>query len=298
MHTEGTFTADDGIEVFHQAWRVDAPRGTVVISHGASEHSDRYARFAGSLNAAGWDAVALDHRGHGRTGPSTGVGRLGPAGAQGLLDDLGRLVADAIAGADGRPIVLFGHSMGSMIAQGFAVTPAAVGLAGYVLSGPIGVPEGADELRVGLEQAIEGGMGDEPLDSLGPYNEPFEPARTPFDWLSRDPAEVDAYIADPRCGDGNPLTIGFVAGLFGVALPGVDPERIAAMPRLPVLLIAGEADPAGGMGANVRVLEQRLRDGGLDTTALYYPGARHELLNEINRDEVVADVVGWLDRFA
>jgi alpha-beta hydrolase superfamily lysophospholipase len=293
VHSEGTFTADNGIEVFHQAWRVDAPRGTVVIAHGASEHSGRYARFAAALNGGGWDAVALDHRGHGRTGPSTGVGKLGPAGGQGLLDDLGRVIAEQRAGGPGRPVVLFGHSMGSLIAQGYVVTGAA-GLAGYILSGPLGVPEGVEELRTGLEQAVEAGMGDEPLDSLGPYNEPFEPARTPFDWLSRDPAEVDAYIADPLSGDGNPLTVGFIAGVLGIAVPGIDPQRIAGIPRIPVLLIAGEADPVGGMGANVRELERRLRDAGLDTTGRYYPEARHELLNETNRDEVTADVLAWL----
>lgn len=293
MHTEATTTADDGIEVFHQRWSIDDPKGTVVLAHGASEHSGRYARFAAALNAAGWDAVALDHRGHGRTGASSGVGKLGPAGGQGLLDDLGRVIAEA--GAAGGPVVLFGHSMGSMISQGY-VAAGGAGLAGYVLCGALGVVEGSNELLAGLQQAVEAGMGDDALDMLGPYNAPFEPARTPFDWLSRDPAEVDAYLADPYCGEANPLTYGFVAELVRVAIDGVDPDRIAAAPHLPVLLIAGEMDPAGGMTANVRALEERLRGAGLDTTAIYYPDARHELLNETNRDEVTADVVAWLDR--
>lgn len=292
MHSEGTFNAGDGTVVFHQAWRVESPRGAVVIAHGASEHSGRYARFAGALNEAGWDVLALDHRGHGRTRESTGVGRLGPAGAQGLLDDLGRLVTEA--GAGGGPVVLFGHSMGSVITQAYAAAGAA-GLAGYVLSGPLGVVEGAEELRAGLEEAVAAGMGEEPIDLLAAYNEPFEPARTPFDWLTRDPDEVDAYIADPFCGPANPLTYGFVAGLLALGLPALEPDRIAAMPDIPVLLIAGESDPVGSMAANVRALEPRLREGGLLTTARYYPEARHELLNEVHRDEVAADVIAWLD---
>jgi alpha-beta hydrolase superfamily lysophospholipase len=294
VHSDGTFTAGDGIEVYQQRWTIDAPTGTVVVAHGASEHSGRYARFAAALNDAGWDVVALDHRGHGRTRDSSGTGRLGPAGGQGLLDDLGHVITDA--GASGRPVVLFGHSMGSAIAQGYAGARGAPGLAGYILSGPLGVVEGAEEMAAGMSQAVEAGMGDDPLDMLGPFNEAFEPARTPFDWLSRDPAEVDAYIADPYCGEGNPLTFGFVAGLLEVSLAGVDPAAIAAMPRIPVLLVAGSVDPVGGNTAYVEALAQRLRDGGLDTTAIYYTDARHEVLNETNRDEVTADIVAWLRR--
>lgn len=294
MHSEGTFTAADGIEVFHQAWRVEGPAGSVVVAHGASEHSGRYARFAAALNAAGWDVVALDHRGHGRTRGSSGVGRLGPAGPQGLLDDVGHLVA--AEGGAGRPVVLFGHSMGSLVTQAYAAAGAA-GLAGYALSGPLGVVEGAGDLLAGMQQAVDAGMGDEPLDLLGGYNAAFEPARTPYDWLSRDEAEVDAYIADPLCGDGNPLTYGYVAGIVGLGLDGVDPERIATMPRIPVLVLAGTLDPVGADAANVRALQARLEDGGLDVTAHYYADARHEVLNETNRDEVTADVVAWLGRF-
>jgi alpha-beta hydrolase superfamily lysophospholipase len=248
------------------------------------------------LNGAGYAAYAIDHRGHGRTADATGPGRMGPGpgGGEALLDDLRALVDTAHAENHGAPVVLFGHSMGSMIGQAYA-THGAHGLAAYVLSGCPGSMEGGEEIAAGLQAAVDGGMGDEPVDMLGGFNAAFEPARTRYDWLSRDPDEVDKYVADPLCGDDLPLTYGFVTELFALSHPAMQPDAIATIPRLPVLLITGEMDPAAGMGANARELEKRLRDAGLDVTAHYYDGARHEVLNETNRDEVHRDVVAWLD---
>lgn len=289
---ESTFTDEDGVEVFYRYWPADRPKGAVVIAHGASEHSGRYDRFARALNDAGWSAFAPDHRGHGHTGRSTGPGRMGPGGGGRLVDDLRRLVQIASERAGG-PVVLFGHSMGSMITQAYA-TRGADGLAGYVLSGPLGVVEGADEMASGMRAAVDAGMGDETLDMLGSYNSAFEPSRTPFDWLSRDDAEVDAYIADPYCGDANPLTYGFVADLIELAAPAVEADAIAAIPPIPVLIVAGTMDPAGDMTKNVAALEDRLQAAGLAVTTHFYEGARHEVLNETNRDEVTADIIAWL----
>jgi alpha-beta hydrolase superfamily lysophospholipase len=294
---ESTFTDDDGVEVFYRHWPTSDPRGAVVIAHGASEHSGRYDRFARALNEAGWDAFALDHRGHGRTSESTGIGKMGPGGGDRLVDDVRQLVGIASEAVAGRPVVLFGHSMGSMITQAYA-TRGAEGLVAYALSGPVGAQEGADELVTGLRAAVERGLGDEPLDLLGSYNDAFAPARTPFDWLSRDEAEVDAYIADPYCGNNHPLTYGFVAELLALAVPATEAAEISAIPHIPILIVAGDQDPAGGMTANVRLLESRLQDAGLDVSTHIYPGARHEVLNETNRDEVTADIVNWLDKIA
>jgi alpha-beta hydrolase superfamily lysophospholipase len=132
---------------------------------------------------------------------------------------------------------------------------------------------------------------------LGGYNAGFEPARTGYDWLSRDEAEVDAYIADPFCGDSNPLTYGFFSELLAVGVPSVEPDALASIPSsVPVLLVAGSEDPVGGPGgAGVAELERRLRAAGLDVDSRRYEGARHEILNETNRDEVTADIIGWLD---
>lgn len=289
------FVDNYGVDVFYRHWAAETPKASVVISHGASEHSGRYDRFARALNAAGYDVLAADQRGHGRTRDSTGIGRCGPGGADGLIDDLTELVSIASEATGMKPVFLFGHSLGSMITQGYAAR-GGKGLAGYVLSGPVGAPEGGEEMLAGLKAAVEAGLGDEPLDALGAYNEAFEPARTPFDWLSRDTVEVDAYIADSFCGSSNPLTYGFLCEVLQLAVPSVAPEGISAIPAIPVLMIAGEMDPVGAMGVSVRTLEARLADAGLEVTALYYPGARHELLNETNREVVQSDVIAWLDK--
>src|SRR3954451_7199222 len=129
---EHTFTDADGVEIFYRSWpRTDA-KAVVVIAHGASEHSGRYDRFARALNDAGYAAYGIDHRGHGRTSASTGVGLAGPGGGIPMLDDLSELVERAAVENGDVPVILFGHSMGSMIAQAY-VQKHGAGLAGYVL---------------------------------------------------------------------------------------------------------------------------------------------------------------------
>ena len=188
--------------------------------------------------------------------------------------------------------------MGSFLGQLF-IQSHGDELAGVVLCGSAGGLEGADsEAIAALEAMVAGGAADEVVPTLGPLNADFEPARTPSDWLSRDEAEVDAYIADPMCGETAPLTLGFVADMLKHARDAWAPGAEQRIPKdLPVLFITGEADPVSQRGKTVHELEGRYRDAGLtDVTALFYPDARHELLNEINRDEVHEDVARWLDR--
>lgn len=293
---ELTFVDADGIEVFYRRWVPDDVRAVVVVVHGASEHSARYARMAEHLGRAGYAVYALDLRGHGRTADATGPGRIGPRGMEGAIDDVRELVRHARAEHPGVPVVAFGHSMGALITQAF-VEQHGDDVDACVLSGSMGVMPAAAELAAGIREAVDAGMADEPLDLLGGFNAAFEPARTPYDWLSRDPDEVDKYVADPLCGDDLPLTYGFVAGMLETGASAMTPEGIAGVPKdLPVLLVTGEADPVSDGAAQVRTLEQRLRDVVDDVEARYYPDARHELLNETNRDEVQADLLAWLDR--
>jgi alpha-beta hydrolase superfamily lysophospholipase len=289
---ERTFEDASGLRVFSRWWPVDAPRGVVLIAHGASEHSGRYDRFARALNDAGFAAVAIDHRGHGRTG-SGGPAVLGPGGGVAVVDDLHELRAAAAAEVgDDVPVFLFGHSMGSLVGLAY-LTRQAEGLAGGVLCGFAVDPEGTAALGELLHGMAEAGLRDQPFDGLRENNTAFEPARTPYDWLSRDPDEVDRYIADPLCGDDNPLTYGYLIDLFEVVAPAGD--QLGSI-SCPVLVIAGDQDPAAGMGAHATALAEALDAAGVDVDVTIYPGARHELLNETNRDEVTADVVGWLQR--
>lgn len=292
---ESTFSSGDGFDVFYRRWSPSGdPTLVVLIAHGLSEHSARYARVAEALASDGYAVYALDHRGHGRTAASTGAGKAGAAGMEGVLDDIARLEAIASEEHPSVPVVLFGHSMGALLAQAY-VERDGKGLAGLVLSGSPGVDGAASELADGLRAAADGGMADEPMPALAAFNEGFEPARTPYDWLSRDDSEVDLYVADPLCGDEMPATFGFLADLLAMAVDAMEPAGIARIPgALPILLLTGEADPVSAGAANVRVLEARLREAGLAVESKYYPGARHEVLNETNRGEVEADLRDWL----
>lgn len=287
---EGQFVDEYGVEVFHRWWPVDEPVGLVLVAHGASEHSARYDRFARALNDAGFAVAALDHRGHGRTVPTPGPATMGPGGGAAVLADLHQLRTVATELAGDVPVFVFGHSMGSLIGIAYLVAHSA-GLAGAVLCGfAVNVDDTAD-LAAALRAAGDAGLRDEPMTILADNNAAFEPARTPYDWLSRDPNEVDAYIADPMCGDDNPLTYGYLIDLFEVVAPVR--EHLDAI-GCPVLLIAGDHDPAAAMGANASAAAAALRTAGVAVDLQLYSGARHELLNETNRDEVTADVTQWL----
>ncbi|MEX0665885.1 MAG: alpha/beta hydrolase [Acidimicrobiia bacterium] len=292
---ELTFADADGVQIFVRRWM---PDGECRGHHRAraSEHSGRYARVAEVLFKEDYAVYALDLRGHGRTAESTGRGRLGPSGVKGVLDDIAEVIRMAAGDVGDRPLVLFGHSMGSLFAQAF-VEQREHDLAAYALSGAMGPMDGMDELAAGMREAADAGMADEHLNMLGDFNAAFEPARTKDDWLSRDPDEVDKYVADPLCGEDLPLTYGYIAGMMETLAATMEPEGIARTPKhLRVLLLTGEEDPVSNGGAQVRELEKSLREVGLAVTAKYYPGARHEVLNETNRDEVHRDLISWLDR--
>jgi alpha-beta hydrolase superfamily lysophospholipase len=287
-----------GVHLTYRRWLPDGPpRATVQVVHGASEHSGRYERLAAALTGRGLAVYAMDLRGHGRTAEGTGVGRFGDPGMNGLLHDVQALHLVAAEQHPGLPRVLVGHSMGSIIALAAAERDGG-DLAGLVLSGPLGVNPALVDTVTQLEAALAAGLADQPLDALGQFNTAFQPARTPYDWLSRDDAEVDAYLADPLAGDDMPLTYGYAAGVFGMSVRAGTPEGVAALPDgLPVLLLSGQRDPVGGADAEqVTALAELLRDRGLPVEQHVYPDARHEVFNETNRDEVVADLLAWVDQ--
>jgi alpha-beta hydrolase superfamily lysophospholipase len=286
----------------HRWDSVAQPRALIHIVHGMSEHGGRYARLAAALNRAGYVAWAHDHRGHGRNPtPPVGLGHFADAdGWRAIVDDA-RAVSDALQAAHPHlPLVLFGHSMGSFVGQALigehgAAYRAAV-LSGS--NGPGAALEAVGRLVAFVQRLALGGrargMWLRRL-VIGGYNRQFAPIRTTADWLSRDAAEVDRFIADELCG--TPLSAqSWVDFLAGKAVLGTH-EHLRRIPReLPVLLISGTRDPVGENGRGVRRLLATYQAAGLTrVTMKLYDDARHELVNEINREVVTADLITWLD---
>ena len=300
-----TFQLDtsDGATVHVHRWLPDGDevRGVVQIAHGLAEHAGRYAHVAQALTDAGYAVYGDDHRGHGSSAASEDdLGFFAPSRGWALvLDDLYRLNRTVRDAHRGVPAILFGHSMGSFLAQQFLFTfPGAID--GAILSGtngPAGPIADAGAVAARIERRRLGPHGRSQLLntlSFGAYNRDFEPARTEFDWLSSDPDAVDAYLADPRCGfvATTQLWLDLLSGLRVIA----QVERLTAIPAtLPIHVIAGDQDPVGEATVGVQRLLDAYEDAGLiGVTHRFYPG-RHELLNEVIRDEVIGDLVAWVD---
>ena len=297
--SEFEFRANDGQSLLARRWLPDAPpRAVVQIAHGLAEHSGRYARLAAALNAAGYAVYANDHRGQGRKTAPADLGHFADEGGWdkvvGDLWSFNRLIA---AEQPGARIIFLGHSLGSFLGRSF-IAKHSDALAGVALSGSNGKPPMIATLGRAIARAERLRLGKRGKSELifkmwfGDFNKPFHPARTPFDWLSRDVKEVDAYVADPFCGF--PFTTQLAIDVLD-ALPSVTgPESLAPIRKdLALYVFSGERDP---VGANIQGLIQDLKTAGFTRlTTRIYPGARHETLNETNRDEVTRDLVAWLD---
>ena len=282
--SELSYKSADGTKIAAYKWEPDGPpRAAVQLTHGMGEHALRYEHVAQALNDAGFVVYAQDHRGHGATGDPADYGNLGAGGWTALVEDIGLLSEKIRADHPGLPLILFGHSMGSFAVQQYLLDHSADADA-VVLTGTAAI----DLLEPALDL-------DAPMD-LTAFNAPFQPPRTDYDWLSRDEATVDAYVADPLCGFGiDPRS---TREMFEGARALADPGQLANIrPDLPVYIAAGEQDPVNGGLALLLPLEDRLKQAGLtDVTVVIYPGARHEILNETNRAEVIGALISWLGR--
>lgn len=276
---ESTITVDsvDGIEIQTYLWEPESdPRAVVQLQHGLGEHAGRYRRFGEALTRAGYVVYAPDARGSGRTARGA-YGHWGRDGWPGWVEDLNQLNRRIRADRQGLSVALVGHSMGSFASQQYLLNHSR-DIDSLVLIGTTEVS--------GLADMLSG-----PAD-LSAFNAGFE-HRTGFEWLSRDEAEVDKYCADPECGF-ETMPFQGIQSLKRAA----DPEALAAVrPDLPVLILSGDADPIAAGGAAPELVGRRYRDAGLtDVEVVIYPGARHELLNETNRDEVTERLIAFLDR--
>ena len=282
MGKEDTFTFDgaDGTKIFTYRWLPSGPvRGVLQISHGMGEHALRYRKPLQPLIDAGFAIYANDHRGHGRTARSKDhLGDFGSGGFAALVEDMAELSRIARRENPGARLILMGHSMGSFAAQTYVVDHSDL-IDGLVLSGSAAF----DKL-----QAPKGG-----LKSIG---DGMGRTRTPFDWLSRDEREVDAYITDPLCG--------FTANeasrnsMFAAGAAAVDPNALGRIRKnLPIYIFAGDKDPINADLTRLWPLVERYRQAGVvDVETRFYEGGRHEMLNETNRDEVVSDLKNWIER--
>jgi alpha-beta hydrolase superfamily lysophospholipase len=248
------------------------------------EHVRRYDHVADTLASAGFVVYGHDHRGHGASIAATDEpGDLGPNGWARLVGDLSLAVAKAKSDHPDLPVVLMAHSMGSFATQQFLLDRGtevdAVALTG---TAALDLLEPALDLSRDLE--------------LSAFNAQFQPARTDFDWLSRDESVVDAYVADPLCGFG--IDAVSAKDMFAGARRLADPAEVARVPHyLPLYIAVGSKDPVNADLALLWPLVDRYRAAGLsDVTVRVYEDGRHEILNEINRTRVIDDLLQWIQR--
>lgn len=304
IRTNFTYPSSDGTEINVYKWtpKEEEIKGIVQISHGMAETAIRYERFAKVLNQNGYIVYANDHRGHGNTAENIeSLGYLGDNdGFNLLIGDIAKL-SDIIREENGDlRIYLFSHSMGSFAAQRY-IMDFKDKIDGLVLSGSNG--EQGFTLNIArtiakVEMLIRGRKAKSKLMntlSFGAYNKKFKPEKTGSEWLSRDEEEVKKYIEDPYCGTIFPTSFyyDFLESLQYIE----DENNFKKIPKdLPILIISGEEDPVGDSGKGLKKLYNRYKEAGVKDLAIkLYPGARHEILNEINRNEVMDDVVNWLD---
>ncbi|SDI96568.1 Lysophospholipase, alpha-beta hydrolase superfamily [Actinokineospora alba] len=274
-----TFTGADGLRLHVHEWHpTGESRGIVHLAHGMGEHAGLYDDLAVGLSRRGFVVYAGDLRGHGLSIKDQ-PGRLGVDGWNLLVGELIALTELQRARHPGKPLVLVGHSMGSYAVQQVMLDHADL-LDGAVLAGTTAL-DGLIDRLAGLPERITF------------YNTRFQPVRTPFDWLSRDEAFVDAFMADPLCAF--PLDDDGMRDMYAAAPRLADPATVTS--RLPLYVMVGDRDPLNDGLVLSDLLVQRYRAAGLaDITYRTYPGARHHLFHETDSDEITADLVAWITR--
>lgn len=278
------------------------PKAIVQVVHGISEYVERYGDFAAYLNERGVAVVGDDHMGHGKSTE----GELPPGyfygGWESAVDDCYTLMKKTMEENPGVPYVILGHSMGSFLTRTFLYRHRDSGIAGAALSGtgwqsPALLTAGTAAAKLMIRRQGES-TPCQVLDKLmfGAYNKGYGQVRTAYDWLNRDEKAVDAYIADPLCG--GVASAGLVRDMLHGIRMNQNPQNLKAMnPDLPVYFMAGDQDPVGAWGKGVlRTAEEFMKAGVHRVETHLYPGGRHEILNELCRQEVYEDFYLWLCR--
>lgn len=293
----------DGVEIHVYKWKTEGtPKAVVQIAHGMGEHSGRYEYFAQKLTQNGYAVYINDHRGHGKTARNKDeLGYIGDKdGFNWMIKDMHEVTLIAKKDYKDVPVFLLGHSMGSFLIQKY-IALYGNKIKGVLLSGTNG--KQGQKLKMGmalakLEMSMKGPKNKgESLNNLifKGYNSKFEPERTNFDWLTSDKDEVDKYIRDEYCG------YTFTSSFFYYFFKGLDelnkPHILNNIPReLPIYIFGGSEDPVGEEGKGAKNLYNTYKRIGIkDVTCKIYKGGRHEMLNEVNKNEVISDVITWMD---
>lgn len=278
------------------------PRAILQISHGMCEYADRYDDFATFLARQGIFAVANDHLGHGETARDRSELGYFPAKRKSktVVTDMMRVTREVRSHYPDVPFFMLGHSMGSFLARRYMAAYGKM-LDGVILTGTGMVPESALQLGMATADLIGFLRGEhyrsrllQMMAFMG-YNKRIRPPRTEFDWLSVSVANVEQYIADPYCGFN--FTVNGYKVLFDL-LEFIQDERcVAKIPKnLPILMMYGTDDPVGHYGKDIEALQKIYRKAGIrNVSSISYPGDRHEVLNELNKEDVYKDVLKFLD---
>ena len=300
---ETRYISFDGAEIVCYEWAdVQNPIAVVQIAHGMGEHCGRYDDFASFLNKNGYIVIAEDHRGHGKTCGYENRGIVEGDSYNDTISDMIALTGD-VQKRYKLPIVLMGHSYGSFLSQGYIERNGAA-LAGVILSGSAymnTMQVAFGRLVAKIQNALFGGKKPAKLIgklSFGAYDKQFKDEKQPFAWLTRDKAVVEKYIADEYCGAAFNMSIAFQKSFFYGMKTVYMSDQLGRIPKtLPIFIASGDKDPVGGNGALVSRLYEEYKALGLnDLSIKLYPDARHEILNEINKDEVYADFLAFIKR--
>ncbi|AFV01710.1 Lysophospholipase [Dehalobacter sp. UNSWDHB] len=291
-------------QLFTAKWEPDTlpAKAIILIIHGISEHSGRYALFARELTEAGYIVYAYDQRGHGKTAEKQGLeGFAGQDGWNHMVHDVYDSVALIKKENPGLPLFIFGHSMGSFILQHYMhLYGDEQGVQGVILSGPGG--DTTFMLYFGrflcrMMALVKGKLYKSKFIhelTFKNFNARCAETRTEFDWLTTNPLVVDEYIQDIHCG--GTCTLNFYHDFFAGILQVQKKSNIRKIPKdIPILILSGQMDPVGHYGEIITALRLRYQQAGIrDVTVKQYENCRHELHNETDRSQVLQDIIQWL----
>lgn len=299
------FSSAGGVEkILSLALPQDSPKAVIQLTHGMAEHYSRYRELAEFLAARGFVLAGYDLLGHGADTPKDKLGWFGQNdGWQKLVDDMHMVHAILTNRFPDTRHMMLGHSMGSFLTREYVIEHGNEQLDGIILSGTAWMPPALLNLVYPVTALIcSTGGGRKPSQLLNKLifdknNKAFAPSRTMYDWISSDEDQVDLYVEDPLCGFVF-TGCGFKDLIFGLKqLAKV--ERLDRIPKdLPVLFISGKEDPVGGKQAEgpKKVADQYKNAGITDITLQLYDNGRHEMFNEVNREEVMQNLLAWLER--